>query len=206
MATMRLRRRRQRQEPGSSTRVGRHPAGFDLDADALLDEMTDDLSTTATPRGAAPDDAAGAAGPQRRAADGPARHAAAAARAPARDARALRPRRRVRGHRRAAAARSSTRSARASSSASTTPAQSATSASQEIVEDVAEQRRRRARPAPARPRGQGAGAPGVRVDGRRRAPAVRGAHGRAARAAHAELLQPDVRGHAEPRRPSAWRG
>ena len=66
--------------------------------------------------------------------------------------------------------------------------------------DRREPRRRarpRARAAPRRPRGQGAVAPELRLHGRRRARPVRGAHGPAARPADAELLQPDVRGHAE---------
>ena len=48
----------------------------------------------------------------------------------------------------------------------------------------------------ARPRRSRAGDAGVRLHGRRGAPAVRGADGRAAPAAHAELLQPDGRRHA----------
>ena len=51
---------------------------------------------------------------------------------------------------------------------------------QEIVEDVAETAPPGARAAPARPRRQGPGAPGVRIHGRRRPPAVRGADGPAA--------------------------
>ena len=54
---------------------------------------------------------------------------------------------------------------------------------QEIVDELAEQQRQRARRAAARPRRQGAGAPGLRLHGRRRPPAVRGADGRAAPAA-----------------------
>ena len=68
---------------------------------------------------------------------------------------------------------------------------------QELVEDVAEERRRQLEELPPDLAGQRAGDAELRVHGRRGARAVRGAHGPAARAADAELLQPAVRGHAE---------
>ena len=148
-------------------------------------------------RRAAPDDPAGLPGPQRRAAHGHARDARAAPRAPR--------------------ARSSST---ATSAACTTTsreqldevvdqerdgidrrvqeaAASGDQRRQEIVEDLAAGARPGARAAPARPRRavQSLQQYDFMDDAARQR--VRRAHGRAARAADAELLQPDVRGHAE---------
>ena len=77
--------------------------GFDLDAEALLDEMTDDLlyhgDLNAALRRLMQQGFQDRNGER---AHGPARDAPEAARAPPREARALRPRRRLRRHRRAA--------------------------------------------------------------------------------------------------------
>ena len=105
VASMRLRRRRQQEGHGFrySAWDGTQK-GFDLDADALLDEMTDDLlyhgDLHAALRRLMQQGMQDRNGER---AHGPARDAAAPPRAAARDARALRPRRRVRGDRRAAA-------------------------------------------------------------------------------------------------------
>ena len=173
--------------------------GFDLDADALLDGDDRRPALPRRPeRRAAPDDAAGL----------PATATASELRACARCCEKLRERRREELERRDLGGvyddiaeqldeivdqeregidRRRRRGARARGD----------QRRQELVEELAEQRRQELEQLPPDLAGQGAVAAGVRVHGRRRAPAVRGADGRAARAADAELLQPAVRGHAE---------
>ena len=79
--------------------------GFELDADDVFAEITDDLLYHGDlQRGAAPADAAGLRGPQRRADAGASARCSRSCRAAAAGpARAARPRRRVRRHRRGAA-------------------------------------------------------------------------------------------------------
>ena len=120
-------------------------------------------------RGAAPDDAAGLPRPERRTAHGPARDARAACGSDA-----------GRSSRAATSAActttspsSSTKSSTWNARASTVGVEEATRSGdqrrQELVEDVAEQRRQELEELPPDLAGRGAGAPGVRVHGRRRA-------------------------------------
>ena len=148
-------------------------------------------------RGVAPAHAAGHAGPQRRRAHGPARHApassaSAAARCSSTTTSAACTRRSPRS-----CARSSSRSARASSAGSTKRSQSGDRRRQEIVDDLAKERREQLDQLPPDLAGkvQELQQYDWMDDAARQQ--LRRADGAAARPAHAELLQPDVRGHAE---------
>ena len=171
--------------------------GFDLDAD--VDPRGDHRRPPLPrrpPRGPAPPDAAGLPRPQRRAGHGHARPAGAAAPPPARPARALRPRRRLRGDRRGAprggrhGARGPRRARRggprvaATSAARRSPTRSSPSATSSST--------------CCRPTWPGwcSELQQYEFTSQRGPRAVRRADGPAPPGAGAELLQPDVRGHA----------
>ena len=127
--------------------------GFDLDADALLEEMTDDLlyhgDLNAALRRMLQQ---GFQDREGRTARGHARDAREAAAAPARGARPLRPRRRLRRHRRAARRDRRPGARRDRPPARTTRGTRATSAARRSLEDLAAGAADGARAAAARPR------------------------------------------------------
>ena len=171
--------------------------GFELDADSVLEEITDDLlyhgDLNAALRRMMQ---SGFQRPQRRAPPGHARDARAAAAQAARHARAARPRRRLRRHRPGAARRRrpGARRPRRPRPRSRRERRPAAPGDHRGGHPGAADAARHAAPRPGR---AGEGAPGVRVHVVGGARAVRGAARPAAPAAHAELLQPDGRRHAE---------
>ena len=195
---MRFRRRREREERGFQySRWDGTQVGFDLDADALLDEMTDDLLYHGDLHAAL----------RRMMQQGMQDRNGEQLMGLREMLQRLREQRREKLDRydlggvyeeiAEQLARSSSRSARASSAGSTTRNASGDKRRQEIVDDLAEQRREQLDQLPPDLAGKVQRAPAVRLDGRRRAPAVRGAHGGAEEAAPPSYVQPDVRGHAE---------
>ena len=173
--------------------------GFDLDADALLDEMADELmyhgDLNAALRRMLQQGFQDRNGEQLRACG---RCSRSSAQRRQRGAREARPRRRLRRHRRAARRDRRPGAGRDRAAHRRRPATRATSAARRSSRTSPQERRLELELHARRPRR--AGCRRCRsydfMDDAARA-AVRGADGRAAPAADAELLQPDVRGHAE---------